>query len=125
MKFRFARHTNNLESLKQFYTQVLNFEILGNFENHNGYNGVFIGKQNENWHLEFTKSKEQVEFSFGDDDILVFYPENKKEYQEILNQASKKNIHFIEAKNPYWNENGKMFLDPDGYRIVVSNLNAK
>jgi len=32
MKFRFARHTNNLDKLKQFYTRVLDFEVLGSFE---------------------------------------------------------------------------------------------
>lgn len=122
MTFRFARHTNNLEKLKKFYTQVLNFDILGSFENHNGYNGIFLGKQNENWHLEFTETKELSKFSFGEDDILVFYPENKKEYQEILNRISESGIQFIEAKNIYWNENGKMFLDPDGYRVIISSL---
>ncbi|WP_394335993.1 hypothetical protein [Flavobacterium laiguense] len=29
------------------------------------------------------------------------------------------------SKNPYWNENGKMVLDPDGFRIVISPLKAK
>ena len=33
-----------------------------------------------------------------------------------------KKIELIKAKNPYWNENGKMILDPDGYRIIISDL---
>jgi len=125
MTFRFARHTNCLEKLKKFYTQVLHFEILGSFENHNGYNGVFLGKENENWHLEFTENKEFTEFNFGKDDMLVFYPQTQIEYQEILNTISENEIQFIEAKNPYWCENGKMFLDPDGYRIIISDLKIK
>jgi hypothetical protein len=48
MTFRFARHTNNLEQLKSFYIYILGLELLGGFENHNGYDGVFIGKQEEN-----------------------------------------------------------------------------
>ena len=122
MTFRFARHTNNIEKIKSFYIDILGLELIGNFENHNEYDGIFIGKPNENWHLEFTKSKEDVTFNFGDEDILVFYPNTKLEFDQIQDKLKAHKINFIEAKNPYWNENGKMILDPDGYRIVVSNL---
>lgn len=125
MTFRFARHTNNLEPLKSFYTNILGLEILGGFENHNEYDGVFIGKPDENWHLEFTKSKELVVYNFGEEDILVFYPNSKLEYDLILDKIEQQNIQFIKPKNPYWKENGKMILDPDGYRIVISHLKIK
>ena len=83
MTFRFARHTNDLEQLKSFYTSVLGLELLGSFENHNGYDGLFLGKPNENWHLEFTKSDEVISFNFDEDDILVFYPNSKLEHELI------------------------------------------
>jgi hypothetical protein len=122
MKFRFARHTNDLEQLSNFYINILGMEILGGFQKHNGYDGVFIGKTNENWHLEFTKSNESIQFNFGEEDVLVFYPNTRLEYEHILEKINNFSIKIIEAKNPYWNENGKMFLDPDGYRIVISDL---
>lgn len=125
MTFRFARHTNDLGKIKSFYIDILGFELLGKFENHNNYDGVFIGKANENWHLEFTKSDEVVLFNFNEDDILVFYPQDKIEYETIINKIQSQNIEFIKAKNPYWNENGKMILDPDGYRIIISDLKTK
>jgi hypothetical protein len=122
MTFRFARHTNNLEQLKSFYIDILGLELLGGFENHRGYDGVFIGKLNENWHLEFTKSDEIVAFDFGEEDILVFYPNTKLEFELIHDRIESHSIKFIDSKNPYWNENGKMILDPDGYRVVISHL---
>jgi catechol 2,3-dioxygenase-like lactoylglutathione lyase family enzyme len=125
MTFRFARHTNNLESLKSFYCNVLGLEILGGFENHNGYDGVFIGKPNENWHLEFTKSTEIVQFNFGEEDILVFYPNSKLEYEIVLEKLKHHSVELIQAKNPYWNENGILFLDPDGYQIAISHLKTQ
>ena len=125
MTFRFARHTNNLDQIKSFYIDVLGFQLLGGFENHNGYDGIFIGRANENWHLEFTKSEEIVHFNFNDDDIIVFYPKNKIDFDLIMNKIQSQNIDFIKAKNPYWNENGKMILDPDGYKIVISDLKIK
>ena len=125
MTFRFARHTNDLERIKSFYITVLGFELLGSFENHNGYDGIFIGKQNENGHLEFTKSDAIVDFNFGEEDILVFYPNSKLEYEIMLAKIKLHSIEFIATKNPYWNDNGKMFLDPDGYRIVISHFKIK
>ena len=124
MKLRFARHTNNLENIKSFYIDILGFELLGSFENHNNYDGIFIGKPNLHWHLEFTKSNEIVELNFGEEDYLVFYPENHTEYQEIIKRIVENKIEFIESKNPYWNENGKLFLDPDGFGIIISDLKS-
>jgi len=122
MKFRVARHTNDLEKIKTFYTKILGFEVLGYFKNHNNYDGLFLGKPNLDWHLEFTKSDEIVFFDFNEDDILVLYPNSKMEFDFIMNKIQSKKIELIKAKNPYWNENGKMILDPDGYRIIISDL---
>ena len=125
MKLRVARHTNDLEKIKSFYTKILGFEVLGSFENHNSYDGLFIGKPNLNWHLEFTKSDEIVDFNYNEDDILVFYPNTIIEYNQLIENALNNSIEIITSKNSYWNLNGKMFLDPDGYRIVISNLKAE
>lgn len=122
MKFRIARHTNDLEKLKVFYTKILNFELLGSFNNHDGYDGIFMGKPNLDWHLEFTMSNEIIEFNFNEDDLFVLYPEEINEYNSLIENIKKYNINFIEAKNPYWNENGKTIQDPDGYRIIISNV---
>ena len=122
MKFRVARHTNDLEKIKHFYTNVLNFDVVNSFEKHNNFDGLFLGKANLDWHLEFTKSNEILAANYNEDDILVFYSETKEEYYSLLENIKKQNITFIKSKNPYWNENGKMILDPDGYRIVISNI---
>ena len=122
MKFRVARHTNDLDKIKIFYTTILGFEVLGGFENHASYDGLFLGKTNLDWHLEFTKSDETVDFNYNEDDILVFYPVTKDEFDSLIQNIQKQNITFIKAKNPYWNEKGKMILDPDGYQIVISNI---
>ena len=124
MTLRVARHTNNLEKIEAFYIDILGFERLGGFQDHNGYDGVFIGKPNLNWHFEFTQSEEKAQHTFDEDDIIVLYPETILEYSVLIDSINK-SVSFISSKNPYWNENGKMFLDPDGYRIVVSDFKAK
>jgi catechol 2,3-dioxygenase-like lactoylglutathione lyase family enzyme len=125
MVLRVARHTNNLEKIEAFYVNILGFERLGGFQNHNNYDGVFIGKSDLDWHFEFTESNDKANHLFDEDDIIVLYPSTILEHNNLLNRVSNNNISIITSKNPYWNENGKMFLDPDGYRIVISPLRAK
>lgn len=62
--------------------------------------------------------------TFDDDDIIVLYPDTIKKYNDLLDTILAHNISIITPANLYWNENGKMFLDPDGYRIVLSPLKA-
>ncbi|WP_284652582.1 VOC family protein [Flavobacterium terrisoli] len=121
MTFRYARHTNDLERIKAFYIDVLGMELLGSFENHDGYDGIFIGKPTLDWHLEFTKSDDLAKHTFDEDDILVFYPKTISEYKALIDQLAENGIKTIESKNPYWNQNGIMVLDPDGYRIIISS----
>lgn len=125
MKLRVARHTNDLEKIKSFYIDVLKFEFLGGFQGHNNYDGIFIGKSNLDWHFEFTQSIDVANHLSDEDDIIVLYPETILEYNDLINNVLRNNLSFVTSKNPYWNENGKMFLDPDGFRIVISDFKAK
>ncbi|OOG62585.1 VOC family protein [Flavobacterium sp. A45] len=122
MKLRVARHTNDLDKIEAFYINILGFERLGGFQNHNNYDGIFIGKSGLDWHFEFTQSKEKVNHTFDEDDIIVLYPATILEFDVFFNRLIDNNISILPSKNPFWNQNGKMFLDPDGFRIVVSDL---
>lgn len=121
MKFRYARHTNNLQAIIDFYTVVLNFEVLGSFENHDGYDGVFLGKEGLNWHLEFTSDNSETIHHFNEDDALVFYPTSKEEYSNIVANFACNKINQFEPKNPYWRIHGIMVKDPDGCPIMIAN----
>lgn len=125
MIFRAARHTNDLKTLIDFYTRILGLEILGEFSDHDNYDGVFLGKQNLDWHLEFTKSLTPVNHKFDMDDILVFYPEQISEYDKILERVNYYGVKRVIPENPYWRNNGVMIKDPDGYCIVISKQKLK
>jgi len=43
MKFRVARHTDSLENIVTFYTNILGLQVLGDFKDHDNYNGVYLG----------------------------------------------------------------------------------
>ena len=124
MFLRVARHTNDLERIENFYVDILGFERLGGFQNHNNYDGVFIGKSGLDWHFEFTQSQSEAKHTFDEEDVIVLYPKTISDYNELENKLIRNNISIIPAINPFWNQNGKMIQDPDGYRIVISPLKA-
>ena len=52
MTFRMARHTVDLQAIEIFYTSIVGLEKLGGFQNHDGYNGIFLGHPYQDWHLQ-------------------------------------------------------------------------
>ena len=125
MFLRVARHTNNLEIIENFYVDILGFERLGGFQNHNNYDGIFIGKPGLDWHFEFTQSQTKANHTFDEDDVIVLYPKTISDYNDLKKKLLQYSVSIINAINPFWNENGQMFQDPDGYRIVISPLKAE
>ena len=123
MKFRVARHTNDLEPIIDFYRDILGLEIIGEFNNHSNYDGVFFGKEGLDWHLEYTTSSESADHKPDKDDLLVFYVDSEKEYIKLKERFNNNGISPVVPKNPYWKENGLTYKDPDGFRIVISILN--
>lgn len=122
MELRVARHTNNINKILDFYTKIIGLDLLGEFKNHDNYDGIFLGKKNENWYLEFTTSIEQANHYFDEDDCLVFYVNTKNEYDEIIHRIHQNNISIINSKNPYWNLNGLNIKDPDGFNVIISPI---
>jgi catechol 2,3-dioxygenase-like lactoylglutathione lyase family enzyme len=124
MYLRVARHTNNLEKIEDFYVNILGFQLLGVFQNHHKHDGLFIGKVGLDWHFEFTKSDKAGHQVFDQDDVIVLYPKTILDYNELVDRLEHHHISSITGPHNFWNESGKMFLDPDGYRIVLSPLKA-
>lgn len=120
MKFRSARHTLNLQPIIDFYCGILDLEILGEFHDHDGYDGVFIGNRDSDWHLEFTVSEEKPNHRPDEDDLLVFYAESEAELEHLTEKFRLNEVKEVIPKNPYWKNNGKTYTDPDGFRIVIS-----
>jgi len=118
---RLARHTSDIERIKKFYIDVIGLKAMGGFDNHEGYDGVFLGLEDHSWHLEFTKTEEETKRVHDEDDLLVLYMQSEEEYNVLVDRLKSENAEFVETKNPYWRDEGVAVLDPDGNRIVVCN----
>ncbi len=120
MKFRYARHTDNLNLLIDFYTKVIGLEVLGSFTNHSNYNGVFLGYPNLDWHIEFTESNEKANHCSDKDDLMVFYLNSTEELNTFKKKIENLGIIPENSQNPYWQKNGIEIKDPDGFGIILT-----
>jgi hypothetical protein len=56
------------------YAEGLGFDVLGQFENHDGFDGIILGPRDEPYHLEFTSERgRRVEVPPDPDQLLVIY----------------------------------------------------
>lgn len=116
---RIARGTDRLEAVVRMYCEGLRFEVLGRFEDHDGFDGVMLEHPGADHHLEFTTNRAAPnEASPGPDDLLVFYvPE--PEWADACARAETAGFVRVAAANPYWDRSGVTFTDVDGCRVVL------
>ena len=119
---RIARPTDNLAAVVAFYRDGLGFEVLYEFADHDGFDGVMLGHAGAAYHLEFTR---KVGHTVGraptEDNLLVFYLPDEAEWRAAVARLEKAGHLPVKAFNPYWDKKGKTFEDPDGYRVVLQN----
>ncbi|WP_330926740.1 VOC family protein [Candidatus Sororendozoicomonas aggregata] len=121
-KMRVARPTDNLSEITQMYVNGLGFELLGDFVDHNGFDGSIIGHKHHNYHLEFTHHKgDEVGKAPTKDNLLVFYFTDPEKWQDSCQKMSRAGFIEVEPYNDYWGVSGKTYEDLDGYRVVLQN----
>ncbi len=119
---RVARPTDNLAAVVAFYRDGLGFEVLYEFADHDGVDGVMLGHKGAAYHLEFTRKRgHTVGRAPTEDNLLVFYLPDEAEWQGAITRLELAGHQPVKAFNPYWDRNGKTFADPDGYRVVLQN----
>ena len=121
-KLRVARPTDNLDQVVKQYTTGLDFKILSQFKDHEGFDGVIIGNENSIYHFEFTHHHRTVVGKAPtQDNLIVFYISSKEDWQTQCLKMIEAGFELVKSYNPYWDINGKTFEDIDGYRVVLEN----
>ena len=116
MQLRVARHTHRLDELVRFYRDGLGLPEIGRFEDHEGYDGVFLAVPGTDAHLEFTGGGTHEPPAPHPEILLVLYLGNHDAVASVCDRLGAKPV---EAANPYWDRNGVTILDPDGFRVVL------
>lgn len=119
---RVARPTDDLAAVVRFYRDGLGLDVLSEFRDHDGFDGVMLGRPGAAYHLEFTR---KVGHTAGRaptaDNLLVFYLPDHDTWAAAVTRLERHGYRPAAAFNPYWDLAGRTFEDPDGYRVVLQN----
>jgi hypothetical protein len=128
---RIARPTNNILALLPFYRDGLGFEVVGQFSDHDGFDGVMLRLPSTSsagaaaYHLEFTQSRHHdAGQAPSQDNLLVFYLADATKFAAAVARMEARGFGAVASFNPYWDRCGKTFEDPDGYRVVLANIES-
>ena len=104
------------------YAKGLSLEILSQFSDHDGFDGVILGHPHHPYHLEFTSQRQhRVGAAPSKDHLLVFYLPDNDEWEETCASMLAAGFNEVSSYNPFWEIEGKTFEDIDGYRVVLQN----
>ena len=121
-QLRIARPSHDLEAATRFYKDGLGFEVLGTFQDHDGFDGVILGHAESSYHLEFTHNRlHPFAIAPTDEDLLVFYVPDLAKWKEAVERLRSAGAREKINANPFWRAHGVTFEDPDGYRVVLQN----
>lgn len=119
---RVARPTDDLDAVTAFYRDGLGFEVVGGFGGTGTIDGVMLGHPEYDYHLEFTfHHGHEAGGEPSDEHLLVFYLPDRTRWADAVDQLRARGHEPVRSSNPYWEERGATFEDPDGYRVVLEN----
>ena len=95
---------------------------MGQFADHDGFDGVMLGHRGHDYHLEFTCKRDHPAGRAPTlDNLLVFYLPEVDAWRSGVDRLRTHGYEAVPSFNPYWDRHGKTFEDPDGYRVVLQN----
>ncbi|RZK23468.1 MAG: VOC family protein [Hymenobacter sp.] len=117
---RVARPTDKLAALRHFYVQGLGLTELYAFTGHAGFDGLMLGHPHAPYHLKFTSQPgHPVPPAPTAENLLVFYLPDPPAWQAAVARMAAAGYEPVVAHNAYWDQQGRTFEDPDGYRVVL------
>lgn len=122
---RIARPSSDLEATERFWVNGLGLDVLWRTDDDDLEAGehrlVMVGFPGAAWHLELVDDPETAaRFQPSEEDLLVIYlgAEIEEDLKARLTAAGGRQVA---SRNPYWDTWGVTFVDPDGYRLVLSH----
>ena len=102
------------------YSKGLGLTEIGRFENHEGFDGVILGRVGFGYHFEFTCCRNHpIRPSTTPEDLVVFYLPDHSEWQNTCQSMLEAGFTEVTPFNPYWQQRGRTFEDHDHYRVVL------
>ena len=120
---RIGRPSRDPDAAALRYCTAFDLEELARFADHEGFDGVIIGKRGAGYQLEFTRCRHhEIVPASTPEDLLVFYVPNADECASSRARILRAGFRVTPSFNPYWDRNGATFEDDDGYRVVLQGV---
>lgn len=116
---RCAYGSSDLAAIRVFYGGALGLVEIKSFLDHNGFDGVVFQLRNSAHELEFTVSRRSKTPATDAETLLAFYPPDEAECAEFIARLDALPSQRTTSTNPYWNQVGTVFTDPDGRHVVI------
>jgi catechol 2,3-dioxygenase-like lactoylglutathione lyase family enzyme len=117
MRLRITRHTDRLDEVVVFYRDRVGFPEIGRFDNHDGYDGVFLDIPGTNAHLELTTGGDHPPPQAHPESLIVLFLESQAAIDQI---AASIDQPAVVPANPYWRANAQAYADPDGFQLLLA-----
>ena len=118
---RVARPCRDLAAAELFWVAGAGLEVLlrvdGSAEG--GHRLLMVGLPGAGWHLELVEDP-SVDPLPTEEDLLVLYLGRPLSAQDDGRLAAAGGRR-VTARNPYWEQWGRTWEDPDGYRLVLAH----
>lgn len=117
---RVARPTRSLDAALRFWVDGVGLTLFGRklHSDGSGTELAFLGFSGAAWHLELVADGVSVPRP-TEEDLLVLYL-GYGVPADLMSRIERSAGRRVAAKNPYWDQHGTTFEDPDGYRLVLS-----
>lgn len=118
---RIARPSRDLAAAERFYVDGLGFDVLGRGRgtSEGERDLLMVGWRGAAWHVELIRdTTHPLEQVSSPDDLFGLYlgtPVDPALIARVESAGGKR----VPAHNPYWDQIGVTFEDPDGYRLVL------
>jgi catechol 2,3-dioxygenase-like lactoylglutathione lyase family enzyme len=117
MKVRIARHTEDLDEVVGFYRDRIGLPETGRFQDHAGYDGVFLEIPGGDAELEFTSGGGHDAPTAHAESLLVLYLDSQEQIDAITTRLD---TAPVTPANPYWQRTAVAFEDPDGFQVLLT-----
>ena len=119
---RVVRPTDCLDSVVDMYRRGLELEIVASFRDHAGYDGDVLTRPGTAWEIEFTREEGVPALRApSPEHLLVIYESDGVLWESRCEAMVAAGFATVASANPYWDERGRTFEDPEGYRVVIQN----
>jgi hypothetical protein len=120
-RLRSARPSDRLAELRRFYVDALGCQVLGEWVDHDGFDGLVVGDASGSWQVEFIHEQARPAAPVpSDEHLLVFYLPSRCALAERVASMDAAGCKRVAPNNPYWSRHGVTYVDPDGYHVVLA-----